>query len=138
MIEWVIAGRGRGSSSAANRGYYITVACSKTGRKDGGGGRTQLCIRFSPEAAKDLRLLAGDKVLIGLDHVHKQVCLKRTTATSGSYTLSAPKTAIGVLVVQCRSEFPWHCAVVIDKNHAQEINGHLALDCPTIFPGGAA
>lgn len=135
MIEWTIPNK-----AGRKVGYYITVAVSKAGRNSQGGDNPmQLCVRISVQAAKDLRLIAGDRVLLGIDRSTKQVCFKRTTDTKSSFALSGKKSATsGVLCVQCSTELPWHRALHIEKHQVHEDAGFVAIDAHSLFEGGAA
>lgn len=144
MIEWLGSNKIGGKGA---RGYYLTVAVSKSGR-DAKGVRSQnaLCIRFSEQAAKDLRIIAGDRVIVGIDSVSKQVCFKRTSDLRGSYKISSNKSASKkVLSTQCLTDLPWHESVWIDKSRLHDEGGHMSVDVPEFFhettaelKGGAA
>ena len=132
MIEWIQTKK----NGVNSRGYYLTIAVSKSGRNSSGNENPHaLCIRFSEEAAKDFRLIAGDRLQIGFDKQTKQVCFKRTlTQTPNSFKVSENKSSSKrILTVQVQTELPWHQAISISKKEVREESGHIAIDCPTIF-----
>ena len=131
MIEWISTN----NSGKRARGYYITLAVSKSGRsKTGKENPHALCIRFSEQAQKDLRLIAGDRLHIGIDKVTKQVVFKRTTEVRGAFRVSGNKSSSGkILSVQCSIELPWHESVWVTKKEVHDEVGHIAIDVPSIF-----
>ena len=125
MIEWNKPKRGGRAGSAA----YI--ALSVTGVSPTGKHRTgQLVIRFGPVAVKDLRLITGDRVVIGLDSTTKQVCFKRTTDTSG-YKLTG--NVGSSLTVQATMALPVLSVQAIDKDDVKVEGTHVAIHCPGVF-----
>lgn len=129
MIEW-----SKPSKAGRKFSYYISVAVSRSGRNaKGTENPLQLCVRIGVQAAKDLRLIAGDRVLLGIDRHTKQVCFKRTSDVKNSYALSGKKNATGVLCVQCHTDLPWHESIRIDKDQVHESDGLTAINAPALF-----
>lgn len=125
MIEWNKPKRGGRAGSAA----YIAI--SVTGVGTTGKHRTgQLVIRFGPVAVKDLRLITGDRVVIGLDSVSKQVCFKRTTDTNG-YKLTGISGAS--LTVQATMDLPVLSVQTIEYKNVKIEGTHVAIYCPGVF-----
>lgn len=90
MIEWVITSR-IGSTS------YITASIALSVYKTGQQNSHQLVLRFSKEAQHDLRLIEGDRLLLGFDETTKQICFKRTT--QGGHKLSGKSKGTNVLSI---------------------------------------
>lgn len=127
MIEWNAPKRGGRAGSAA----YIAVSVSKAGTKETGKTRkTQLVIRFGPIASKDLRLLVGDRLVIGFDNATKEVCFKRTT-DGGGYKITGKSGAS--LTVQATCELPTMHVRMIDESDVKVESTHVAMRCPPLF-----
>jgi len=129
MIEWIKPKRGGRAGSAA----YIAISVTSAG-KSAKKRTNQLVIRFGPDASKALRLIAGDRVVIGLDQVSKQVCFKRTTDNSG-YKLTGKSGSS--LTVQACMELPMLAVQSIDVSDVQVEGTHVAMRCPDIFKPSA-
>ena len=125
MIEWNTPKRGGRASSSS----FIAISVTS-----GGAGKlqstNQLVIRFGQIAVKDLRLIAGDRLVIGLDSVSKQVCFKRTTDNNG-YKLTGK--AGSSLSVQATINLPILCVQVIEMKSVKVEGTHTAIYCPAIF-----
>lgn len=129
MIEWLKPKNGgRGS-----RTEYISISVNKSGSVASGNvGALSLCIRFSEAASADLRLVAGDRLNIGFDHMHSQIAFKRTNIREGSYKLSSPKGSV-ILSVQAKTDLPWHESIDVPKKNVRIEGGHVAIDAGPIF-----
>ena len=126
MIDWIVSSAGRSSTG------YISVGVTPGGAKD----YLQLSIRFTDAACKDLRLIEGDRVVVGVDKVSKQVCIKRVTVTSGSIKMAKAggrSAKNGTLRVQCRSPFPRGDTIQIEKARVHIESTHIAIDVPELF-----
>jgi len=129
MIEWNTPKRGGRAGSAAYMAISVTTAGNSSKHHMG-----QLVIRFGPVAVKDLRLMAGDRVVLGLDSVSKQVCFKRTTDTSG-YKLVGK--AGGSLTVAATMDLPILFVQTIEFKDVKVEGTHVAINCPAVFKSGA-
>ena len=71
MINWINT-----SKSGRHGTEYIAVSIikSRSLKRVNGKSTTQVILRFSSDAQKDLRLISGDKLLIGFDETTKQIC----------------------------------------------------------------
>ena len=128
MIDWIKPG-----NAGRKRVNYISIAISKAGHKAPAETHA-LCIRFSPQAVKDLRLIDGDRLLIGVDQVSKQICVKRTTNSDG-YKLSSARSMGSTLAVSATVKMPWHEAVHIASDRVHQESAHFAFDVPEFFAG---
>ena len=128
MIEWKAPKRGGRAGSAA----YIAVSVSKAGTKQETGKvrKTQLVIRFGPVASKDLRLLVGDRLIIGFDNATKEVCFKRTT-DGGGYKITGKSGAS--LTVQATCELPTMHVRLIERADVKVESTHVAMRCVHLF-----
>ena len=122
MIDWHKPTRGRMSV-----GHYLSVGSSKSAKHIG----VQIVLRFNQEACKDLRLLEGDRIIIGFDTNTKEICFKRVTDSSG-YKLSG-KSAKTLTVTATISGLPTFNAVAINKESVKQEGTHVAIHAPTIF-----
>ena len=131
MIEWHINKSTRGGS---NKGYYMTIAVSKCRTTKEGVVKHSLCIRVSPDAAKDLRLIEGDRLMVGLDRISKQVCFKRTAIPREGIKLCKSGTGKSTsMKIQIEIDIPWMQTVEVEKSAVHSESTHVALDCPTLF-----
>lgn len=126
MIEWNTPKRGGRAGSAAYMAISVTGPSSTTGKHHNG----QLVIRFGPTAVRDLRLIVGDRVVLGLDKATKQVCFKRTTEVSG-YKISGK--AGGSLCISATMALPVIHVQTIDKSDVKAEGTHVAIFCPALF-----
>ena len=130
MIEWNKPKRGGRAGSAA----YIAISVTAAGESK--QKRTnQLVIRFGPDAVKNLRLIAGDRVVIGLDQTSKQVCFKRTTDNSG-YKLTGKSGSS--LTVQACMDLPILHVHVVEITDVKIESTHVAIHCPEMFKANVA
>ena len=126
MIDWILPSAKRFGAE------YISVSVTPAGR----GDYLQLSIRMSEEACKDLRLIEGDRVLVGVDHVSKQVCIKRVSNATASIKVSKASGKTGAskkLRIQCKSPVPICKAIPVDKTRMHIESTHIALDVPELF-----
>ena len=128
MIEWNAPKQGGRAGSAA----YIAISVSKGGVKDATGKirKSQLVMRFGPVAVKDLRLLSGDRVIIGFDSTTKEVCFKRTTDGTG-YKITGKSGAS--LTVQSTCEIPTMHVRMVEKSDVKIESTHVAIRCEHLF-----
>jgi len=125
MIEWNTPKRGGKAGSAA----YIALSVTSAGK--GAAQRSnQLVIRFGTVAVKDLRLIAGDRLVIGLDSVSKQVCFKRTTDNNGYKVTGKPGAS---LTVQATMNLPILFVQTIELKDVKVEGAHVSIDCPAVF-----
>ena len=125
MIEWNSPKRGGRAGSAA----YMAISVIGVGTS-GKHASGQLVIRFGPVAVKDLRLMAGDRVLLGLDSSTKQVCFKRTTDSSGYKLVGKPG---GSLTVAATMDLPVMAVQTIEFKDVKVEGTHVAVNCPLVF-----
>lgn len=71
MIEWIEPKRGPGRNPGTEYCSYAVQRYHKA------ISSSQLRILFSVEALKDLRLIEGDRLLVGFDKATKSICLRR-------------------------------------------------------------
>ena len=126
MIDWLVPSRNRMGTE------YMSISVTTAG----GADYLQLSIRFTEDACKDLRIIEGDRVLVGVDKVSKQVCIKRVTDARASIKVSKASGKRGsskTLRVQCKSPFPLHKAIPINKQRCHIESTHVAIDVPEFF-----
>lgn len=128
MIEWIKPTRGGRAGSGAYAAVSVTGAGASAKHRTG-----QLVVRFGPDAVRDLRLITGDRLVIGLDSATKQICFKRTTDTQG-YKLTGKAGAS--LTVQATMVLPLLCVQTIDKADVKVESTHVAIRCPDVFKEG--
>ena len=125
MIEWIQPKRGGRAGSGAYIAISVTSAGPAAKHRIG-----QLVLRFGPDATKDLRLIAGDRLIIGLDSATKQVCFKRTTDIQG-YKLTGKSGAS--LTVQATMFLPHMQVQIIEMADVKSESTHVAIRCPKLF-----
>ena len=129
MIDWMESS-GRGGRKATTK--YIAIAVTSSGANAKKGRPRALAIRFGIDAQKSMRLIKGDRLLVGIDKTTKQICFKRVT--EGGYALSGPENQkTGVLRVQLSTDLLWHAAVDVDKTSVHDEGTHTAIDAPDFF-----
>ena len=129
MIDW-IESNGRGGRKATTR--YVAIAVTTAGTNAKKDRPRSLAIRFGIDAQKSMRLIKGDRLLVGVDKTTKQICFKRVT--EGGYALSGPANRqTGVLRVQLSTDLPWHAAVEVEKTAVHDEGTHTAIDAPDFF-----
>lgn len=132
MIDW-IESKGRGGHSLKTN--YITISIHKNGSGVLGKDVNAFVLRFSNEAQKDLRLIYGDRLIIGFDRVSKQVCFKRTSDAKG-YKLTKNKNgskAFGTLYVQMSIDALRVPPIAISKQDVITESTHIALNAIDFF-----
>lgn len=101
-----------------------------------------VCLRFSPEAQKDLRLIYGDRLVIGFDDVSKKICFKRVTGNGGhkltyaSGTKRADAEASGkdsILVIQVSVDRPAIKTIQYSANEVKIEGTHVSISAPEFF-----
>lgn len=125
MIEWIKPTRGNRTGRTAFMALSVTSAGANKKHKT-----NQLVIRFGTDACKELRLIAGDRMVIGIDRISKQVCFKRTSDNTG-YKLSGKSGSS--LTVQASMNLPIFPAQSIDKDALKIEATHMAITCPSFF-----
>lgn len=125
MIEWIKPKSGGRAGSSAYIAISVTSAGASSKHRAG-----QLVMRFGREASKNLRLIAGDRVVIGLDPATKQVCFKRTTDSHG-YKLTGKSGSS--LTVQATMDLPILSVQVIEMADVKIESTHVAIKCPELF-----
>jgi hypothetical protein len=131
MIKWI---KPR-SSGRATKTTYIAIAVSKSGSVASGDiDARSICIRFTKDACKDLRLVAGDRLRLGFDEDNGQVVFQRTNESDGTYRLSSTKN-VHSLTVQAKTDLPWHASLPVSKQQTHIKGDYIALDARDIlFP----
>ena len=122
MIEWHKPTRGKSSV-----GQYLTIGSQKSSTHQG----VQIVLRFNQEACKDLRLIEGDRIVIGFDKTSKEVCFKRVADSTG-YKLSG-KTSKSLTVTATISGLPTFNAFPVAKENVKQESTHVAILTPNIF-----
>ena len=107
---------------------YIGISVSTNGKQMA----QQIVVTFYKTAINDLRILAGDKVFVGLDEDAKSVAVKRDPA--GSHTLSGGKKAGNALTISWRVNFGKTPTHYIDKNDITiSPDGTVLIHAPFLF-----
>ena len=128
MIEWMQPKRGGRAGSSAYIAISVTAASNKAATKPS----NQIVMRFGLDATKNLRLIAGDRVLIGLDPISKEICFKRTTDSKG-YKVSGKSGAS--LTVAATMVLPIMAVQTIEIEDVKVEGTHVAIRCPELFTG---
>jgi hypothetical protein len=123
MIDWIESGKGRTKTD-----YVSVLVTASSSKKE---GYLQLGILLSDSAQKDLRIIEGDRVLVGIDRVSKQICIKRVTGILASIKVSRSSTK--TLRIQCKSPLPKHSSIAVKKEHVHIEATHIAIDVPELF-----
>lgn len=122
MIEWHKPTRGKTSS-----GTYMAIGTQKSTAHAG----VQIVLRFGPEACKDLRLIEGDRVLIGLDATTKEVCFKRVADSTG-YKISG-KSSKSLTVTATIKDLPYFSSTEVSKDKVKQEGTYVSIYFPTLF-----
>lgn len=122
MIEWHKPTRGKVAS-----GTYAAIGTQKSTAHAG----VQIVLRFSASACKDLRLIEGDRVLIGFDEPTNEVCFKRVSDTTG-YKLSG-KTSKSLTVTATIQDLPFFNSTPVEKEHIKQEGTHVSIYFPKMF-----
>ncbi len=122
MIEWHKPTRARMASDR-----YIAIGAQRSVGHDS----VQLVLHFSASACKDLRLIAGDRVLIGFDGSTKEVCFKRVTDTSG-YKLSG-KSSKSLTVSATIKGLTFFSRTPVDKPDVKQDGTCVSILFPKVF-----
>ena len=123
MINWTIPSRGNKTTASG----YIAVGTYLS--KD---NTCAVFIRFSKAAFSDLRLIAGDRVVIGLDYENETICFRRVVDSSG-YKLTEKAGSLRVAATVKDLKKTESCSV--GKNDVRNEGTHIALHCPVFFAG---
>ena len=126
MIEWMQPKRGGKAGSGAYMAISVTTASNKAAAQIS----NQLVIRFGPDAIKNLRLIAGDRVVVGLDSSSKEVCFKRTTDHKGYKVSGKSGASLTVSATMKLAIMPVQTIAIEDV----KVEGtHVAIRCPSLF-----
>jgi len=125
MIDWLIPTR-------SCRTSYMSASIALNTNQTKQTQYYQLVLRFSQEAQHDLRLIAGDRLLVGFDESTKQICFKRTT--QGGYKLSGKTKGGNVLTlsvsVKNRTVIP---PTSYEKKSVVVESTHVSINAPEFF-----
>lgn len=122
MIEWHKPTRGKASAN-----QYISIGAQKSTAHAG----VQIVLRFSGQACKDLRLIEGDRVLVGLDATTKEVCFKRVADIHG-YKLSG-KTSKTLTVTATIKDLPFFNSTPVCKEDVKQEGTYVSISFPKLF-----
>ena len=126
MIEWNEPKRGGRAGSSA----YMAISVITSGNSKHASRLNQLVLRFGPDASKDLRMIIGDRLIIGIDKITKEVCFKRTTGNNG-YKLTGKSGKS--LTVQASMDLKVMSVQTIDISSIKIESTHIAIRCPALF-----
>ena len=126
MIEWMQPKRG----GKAGSGAYIAISVIAASNKEAKTHSNQIVMRFGLDAIKNLRLIAGDRVVIGLDAISKEVCFKRTTDSKGYKVSGKSGTS---LTVSATMNLPIMPVQTIEITDVKVEGTHVAICCPALF-----
>ena len=125
MIDWIIPTR-------SCRTSYMSASIALNTNQTKQTQYYQLVLRFSQEAQHDLRLIAGDRLLVGFDESTKQICFKRTT--QGGHKLSGKTKGGNVLTlsvsVKNRTVIP---PTAYAKQSVVIESTHVSINAPEFF-----
>ena len=125
MIDWIIPTR-LGKTSYMSASIALNTYQKKETQSH------QLVLRFSQEAQHDLRLIAGDRLLVGFDESTKQICFKRTT--QGGHKLSGKTKGGNVLTLAVtlknRTVIP---PTSYEKKSVVVESTHVSINAPEFF-----
>ena len=125
MIDWLIPTR-------SCRTSYMSASIALNTNQTKQTQYYQLVLRFSQEAQHDLRLIAGDRLLVGFDESTKQICFKRTT--QGGHKLSGKTKGGNVLTlsvsVKNRTVIP---PTAYEKKSVVIESTHVSINAPEFF-----
>lgn len=125
MIDWITPTR---SGTTSYMSASIALCTYKTKQAQS----YQLVLRFSSEAQHDLRLIEGDRLLLGFDESTKQICFKRTT--QGGHKLSGKSKGGNVLTIAVTVK---NKTVVPPTRYAKQSvvieSTHVSINAPEFF-----
>jgi hypothetical protein len=125
MIDWIIPIRS-GTTSYMSASIALCTYQNKQTQS------YQLVLRFSEEAQHDLRLIVGDRLLVGFDELTKQICFKRTT--QGGHKLSGKTKSGNVLTLSVTVK---NRTVIPPTRYAKQSvvieSTHVSINAPEFF-----
>ena len=123
MIDWITPVR-------AETTTYISVGISSANKKAAIDSHV-LVLRFSTESQNDLRLIEGDRLMIGFDGLTKQICFKRTTL--GGHKLSGKSKGTKILTVSVTVKKPLVPTTKYAKKDVVIESTHVSINAPEFF-----
>jgi hypothetical protein len=125
MIDWIIPIRS-GTTSYMSASIALCTYQNKQTQS------YQLVLRFSEEAQHDLRLIVGDRLLVGFDELTEQICFKRTT--QGGHKLSGKTKSGNVLTLSVTVK---NRTVIPPTRYAKQSvvieSTHVSINAPEFF-----